>query len=145
MRINHLQALFVILALGIQTVAQTKAGIPQALPHLKRDHTQRVLYPRIIQHEDERVVDDEFIEVLNLPHARVKKRVILAVGRIGSPLGINPLVDVLNSNRDPELRALAAFSLGQIGSSYAVTALLGKLENGDETPIVRARAAEALG
>src|SRR5215510_1791475 len=145
MRINNLQALLVILALGVQAVAQTKAGIPQALPHLKRDHTQRVLYPKIIQHEDERVVDDELIEMLNLPHAGVKRRVILALGRIGYPLGINPLVDVLNTSRNAELRALAAFSLGQIGSSYAVTALLGKLENADEAPPVRARAVEALG
>jgi cyclophilin family peptidyl-prolyl cis-trans isomerase/HEAT repeat protein len=146
MRINSLEvAALLILVLAVQDLGQTRAGIPQALPHLKRDHTQRVLYPRIIQHEDERVVDDELIEMLNLPHAGVKRRVIAALGRIGYPLGINPLVDMLNSSRDPELRAMAAFSLGQIGSSYPVTALLGKLENGEEDPLVRSRAAEALG
>jgi cyclophilin family peptidyl-prolyl cis-trans isomerase/HEAT repeat protein len=145
MKTNNLQAALLILVLAAECAAQSRAGIPQALPHLKRDHTQRILYPKIIQHEDERVVDDELIEMLNLPHAGVKRRVIVALGRIGYPLGINPLVDVLNTNRDPELRALAAFSLGQIGSSYAVTALLGKLENAEETPAVRARAAEALG
>ena len=126
-------------------IAQSRAGIPQPVPHLKRDRTQRVLYPKIIQHEDERIVDDELIEMLSFPHAGVKRRVILALGRIGYPLGINPLVDVLNSSRDPDLRAAAAFSLGQIGSSYAVSALVGKLESEEEAPLVRARAAEALG
>ena len=145
MKVNSVQAALLVLVFASQGVAQSRAGIPQQVPHLKRDRTQRVLYPRIIQHEDERVVDDELIEMLNLPHAGVKRRVILALGRIGYPLGINPLVDVLNSSRDPELRALAAFSLGQIGSSYAVTALLGRIENPEEDPLVRARAAEALG
>src|SRR5215469_6623862 len=145
MRIKIFEVSFLILILAGQTVAQSRAGIPQPLPHLKRDRTQRVLYPKIIQHEDERIVDDELIEMLSFPHAGVKRRVILALGRIGYPLGINPLVDVLNTSRDPEMRSVAAFSLGQIGSSYAVTALLGKLENADEAPIVRARAAEALG
>jgi cyclophilin family peptidyl-prolyl cis-trans isomerase/HEAT repeat protein len=145
MRVNSIQAALLVLVLSIHGLAQSRAGIPQQVPHLKRDRTQRVLYPRIIQHEDERVVDDELIEMLNLPHTGVKRRVIVALGRIGYPLGINPLIDVLNSSRDPELRALAAFSLGQIGSSYAVTVLLGKVENAEEDPLVRARAAEALG
>jgi len=145
MRVKIFEVSFLILLLAGQTVAQSRAGIPQPLPHLKRDRTQRVLYPRIIQHEDERVVDDELIEMLNLPHAGIKRRVVLALGRIGYPLGINPLIDTLNSNHDPELRALAAFSLGQIGSSYSVTALLGKLGSPEEDPLVRARAAEALG
>jgi cyclophilin family peptidyl-prolyl cis-trans isomerase/HEAT repeat protein len=145
MRVNKFQAALLILVLAGQVLPQSRAGIPQPLPHLKRDHTQRVLYPKIIQHEDERIVDDELIEMLSYPHAGVKRRVILALGRIGYPLGINPLIDVLNSSRDPELRAVAAFSLGQIGSSYAVSALVGKLESDEEVPLVRARAAEALG
>lgn len=162
MRVNRSQAALLVLFAGQvvlagpsflsergflsgQVMGQSRAGIPQPLPHLKRDRTQRVLYPKIIQHEDERIVDDELIEMLSFPHAGVKRRVILALGRIGYPLGINPLIDVLNSSRDPELRAAAAFSLGQIGSSYAVSALVGKLEGEDEVPLVRARAAEALG
>jgi cyclophilin family peptidyl-prolyl cis-trans isomerase/HEAT repeat protein len=60
-------------------------------------------------------------------------------------------MDILNSdknpeNRDPEMRALAAFSLGQIQNQHAVSALLDRLDPSVEpSAVVRARAAEALG
>ena len=119
--------------------------IPPQTPHLKRDRTQRIQYPRIIQHEDERLVDDELIDMLSFPHAGIRRRAVLALGRIGYPAGLTALVDVLNQSHDSEMRALAAFSLGLIGSNYAVEPLLDRLQNGNEEPIVRGRIAEALG
>src|SRR5437588_6207399 len=85
------------------------------------------------------------------PHGGVRRRAILALGRIGYPGGLAQLIDILNSdknpeNRDPEMRALAAFSLGQIQHQHAVSALLEHLDPALEpSPLVRARAVEALG
>jgi cyclophilin family peptidyl-prolyl cis-trans isomerase len=119
--------------------------VPPQTPRLKRDRTQRLLYPKIIEHEDERVADDELIDMLAFPHLGIRRHTILALGRIGYPAALTALIDILNTNHDAEMRALAAFSLGLIGSNYAVEPLLDRLQKTDEDPSVRARAAEALG
>jgi cyclophilin family peptidyl-prolyl cis-trans isomerase/HEAT repeat protein len=135
-----------LLSLAGVASAQTRpTTAPHQTPHLKRDRTQRLLYPKIVEHEDERAVDDDLIDMLALPHAGVKRRAILALGRIGYPSGVAPLVDVLNTSHDADLRALAAFSLGLIASNYAVEPLLDRLQSTTETPEVRACVAEALG
>ena len=59
--------------------------VPIQTPHLKRDRTQRILYPKIVQHEDERSVDDDLIDMLTFPHVGVRRRATLALGRIGYP------------------------------------------------------------
>jgi len=133
--------------------------LPGGKPTLKRDRTQRVLYPKIIQCEDERVVTRDLIEMLLSPHGGVRRRAVLALGRIGYPskpaeggpgaLGV--LMEVLTGdknaeNRDPEVRALAAFSLGEIESHSAVAALIPRLDPAiEKSELVRARAVEALG
>lgn len=125
--------------------------VSNAKPVLKRDRTQRILYPKIIQHEDERTVNNDLIEMLLPPHGGARRRAILAIGRIGYPSGLAPLIDILNSdknpeNRDPIMRALAAFSLGQIQHQRAVSELLERLDSSTErSALVRARSAEALG
>src|SRR5262245_37953805 len=121
------------------------ADVHKSKPHLKRDRTQRVLVPRIIQFEDERVVTDQLVDLVGMPHGSVRRRAIIALGRIGSPRGIAPLVTVLTTDKDPQLRALAAFSLGEIESYYAFEPLLERLQNAGEEPLVRARVIEALG
>jgi len=120
-------------------------------PALKRDRTQRILYPKIIQHEDERNVANDLVELLLPLHGGARRRAILALGRIGYPSGLAALMDVLISdqnpeNRDPDMRALAAFSLGQVQNQHAVSVLLERLNPTIErSAIVRARAIEALG
>ena len=120
-------------------------------PALKRDRTQRVLYPKIIQLEDERTVNSDLVEMLQPVHGGARRRAILALGRIGYPSGLAALMDILISdqnpeNRDPEMRALAAFSLGQIQNQHAVSVLLERLNPAiEKSPLVRARAVEALG
>ena len=74
--------------------------------------------------------------------ARVRRRAALAIGRVGLPGGVQPLVATL-SDGDPEVREMAAFALGLIGDGGAVAALTTALT--DTSPIVRGRAAEALG
>jgi cyclophilin family peptidyl-prolyl cis-trans isomerase/HEAT repeat protein len=152
MRTNLASAALIFVALTASAFAQLRpTTVPPGKPTLKRDRTQRIQYPRIIQHEDERTVTNDLIEMMLPPHGGVRRRAILALGRIGYPSGLAALIDILNSdrnpeNRDPEMRALAAFSLGQIQNQQAVAALLERLDPAIESSIaVRARAAEALG
>ncbi len=125
--------------------------VPQTRPRLKRDRARRALLPKVIQFEDERTVNDELIEMLLPPHGSIRHRAILALGRIGYPSRLPALIDVLNGdtsvqNRNPEVRALAAFSLGEIESHIAASYLLARLDPTVESSyLVRGRSAEALG
>ena len=74
--------------------------------------------------------------------ARIRRRAALAIGRVGLPAGVQPLVATL-SDIDPDVREMAAFGLGLIGDPSGAPALIKAL--GDASPIVRGRAAEALG
>lgn len=87
--------------------------------------------------------------------ARVRRRAALAVGRVGLPDGVAMLVPLL-ADPDAEVRQMGAFALGLIGVALddgtprvhaslvpAVGPLTGALGDGD--PLVRGRAAEALG
>lgn len=133
------------LLLAAAVSAQRPTVVPQQRPNLKRDRTQRVLYPKIIQHEDERVVAEELLDMLNLSHGGARRRAILALGRIGNPVAVPHLVEILGGDRNPQIRALAAFSLGEIESHMAAQALLERIEDKNEDSLVKARAAEALG
>jgi cyclophilin family peptidyl-prolyl cis-trans isomerase/HEAT repeat protein len=156
MRIHILYATLVALLGSSLVVSQTPpTTVPQTVPSrkptLKRDRTQRLLYPRIIQYEDERTVTTDLVEMLQPPHGGVRRRAILALGRIGYPSGLGFLVDVLNGdknaeNRNPEMRALAAFSLGEIESHHAASYLIQRLDPAIESSyLVRGRSVEALG
>ena len=46
--------------------------------------------------------------------ARIRRRAALAIGRVGLPAGVQPLVATL-SDSDPDVREMAAFALGLIG------------------------------
>src|SRR5215213_9630601 len=150
MRKYSISILIAILLLPMLLLAQTRQATvppPGDKPVLKRDRSQRVLYPKIIQFEDERWVNPELIEAASAYfHGGARRRAILALGRIGYPSGINPLLDALVNDRNPEVRALAAFALGEIESHYAAKDLIDKLQAANESSgLVRARAAEALG
>jgi cyclophilin family peptidyl-prolyl cis-trans isomerase len=152
MRTHPMKAAAGVLILGMPLLAQLPpVTVPPGKPTLKRDRTQRILYPKIIQHEDERTVTTDLIELLQPTHGGARRRAILALGRIGYPSGLAALMDILISdqnpeNRDPEMRALAAFSLGQIQNQHAVSVLLERLDPTiEKSALVRARAVEALG
>ncbi len=152
MKINTLKAAIAVFLLAALVAAQALPVTPQSRkPTLKRDRTQRVLYPKIIQYEDERTANNDLVEMLQPPHGGVRRRAILALARIGYPSALGFLVDVLNGdknpeNRDVEFRSLAAFALGEIESHHAASYLLQHLDpTVERSVIVRARCAEALG
>jgi cyclophilin family peptidyl-prolyl cis-trans isomerase/HEAT repeat protein len=74
--------------------------------------------------------------------ARLRRRAALAIGRVRLVEGVAPLAKAL-TDADPEVRQMAAFGLGLIGSRSATPQLLGALAR-DSSPLVRGRAAEAL-
>ena len=152
MRTRFTRAVASLLMLSAPLLAQLPpATVSSGKPALRRDRTQRVLYPKIIQHEDERTVTTDLVELLQPPHGGARRRTILALGRIGYPSALAALLDILSGdqnpeNRDPEIRALAAFALGQIQNERAVSALLERLNPAvEKSALVRARAADALG
>jgi cyclophilin family peptidyl-prolyl cis-trans isomerase len=154
MTMKSLQAATVLLLLSTVIAAQAPpVVVPSRKPSLKRDRTQRTLYPKIIQYEDERwtPVPNDLVEMLQPGHGGARRRAMMALARIGYPGGLSGLIDVLNAdrnpeNRDAEMRALAAFALGEIESQHASSYLIQHLDPATEPSVlVRARCAEALG
>jgi cyclophilin family peptidyl-prolyl cis-trans isomerase/HEAT repeat protein len=84
----------------------------------------------------------DLVQLAADPDPRIRRRAVLAIGRVGLPAGANVLVGSL---RDPEaeVRQMAAFGLGLLGDRAAEAALVPLLNDPD--PLVRGRAAEALG
>jgi len=72
----------------------------------------------------------------------VTHQVVLALGRIGNPSAVEPLIVLLHDS-DSQLRLEAATSLGQIGNSRATDDLIAAL--GDDNWMVAAAAVKALG
>ncbi len=101
---------------------------------------------KIIRAEDERRWDDSLKKLLADSDARVRKRAVLAAGRIADENAVPVVAEILLNDRDNDVRQMAAFALGEIespGGAYALTEVLKKL--GQENGNVRARAVEALG
>src|SRR5262245_38958937 len=111
------------------------------------------IHARIIQLEDERNLNgDELTELLKHASAAVRERAALAIGRIGDKRGADALIDLFNQERDINVRAMAAFALGEVEDAKAVSSLgsaisplLAAPHKRDEPPLVRARVCEALG
>jgi cyclophilin family peptidyl-prolyl cis-trans isomerase/HEAT repeat protein len=78
------------------------------------------------------------------PDPTLRRRAVLAIGRVGSPEAV-PLLTGALQDPDEDVRATAAFALGLVGSDArtALPALLGVLT--DPSPLLRGRAIEALG
>lgn len=102
----------------------------------------------IMQLEDERRVrgpatGQDLVVMLGDKMAHIRRRAALGAGRAKVVEAVEPLSAMLVSEPDPEVRQMAAFALGLIGSPTAVTALTAALASPD--PLLQGRAAEALG
>jgi cyclophilin family peptidyl-prolyl cis-trans isomerase/HEAT repeat protein len=111
------------------------------------------IHARIIQLEDERNLNgDELTELLKHASAAVRERAALAIGRIGDKRGADALIELFKRDQDMNVRAMAAFALGEVEDAKAISPLgsaisplLAPPHNRDEPPLVRARVCEALG
>ena len=85
----------------------------------------------------------DLTRLLQDSEARVRRRAALAVGRVGLAEGVAPLVTLLTTEQDPEVRQMAAFALGLLRDKSARDPLLKALT--DPSPLVQGSAAQALG
>ncbi|HJS24325.1 MAG TPA: HEAT repeat domain-containing protein, partial [Pyrinomonadaceae bacterium] len=100
---------------------------------------------QIVKAEDERRWDNDLRDLLSSSNVLVRKRAALAAGRIGEEDAIGPLTNLLEKDADPEVRAMAAFALGEVESEAGANALLAQLKNKSGSVELRARTIEALG
>lgn len=106
---------------------------------------------RIVRAEDERRFDAADLgALLSDLNASVRSRAALGAGRIGDARAVEPLVSLLQTDKDERVRAAAAFALGETEAGAASESLLRIIERKTaasvaESASVRARAVEALG
>jgi cyclophilin family peptidyl-prolyl cis-trans isomerase/HEAT repeat protein len=100
---------------------------------------------RIMRAEDERRWDNDLGVLLFDRDARVRGRATLAAGRIGDERAVASLVALLQTDESENVRAMAAFALGETESMAGATSLSEAVQKAKETSEVRARAVEALG
>ncbi|MDH4063053.1 MAG: HEAT repeat domain-containing protein [Acidobacteriota bacterium] len=102
----------------------------------------------ILQLEDQRVArgtarGQDLIVMLGDELAHIRRRAALGAGRARLVEAVEPLSTMLVSETDPEVRQMAAFALGLIGSPASAPALTSALAVPD--PLLQGRASEALG
>jgi cyclophilin family peptidyl-prolyl cis-trans isomerase/HEAT repeat protein len=105
---------------------------------------QTAVSVRILKAEDERRWDADLQKLLAHPNAAIRKRAALAAGRIGNEDSISALSGLLH-DKAVDVRAMAAFAIGEVEAASGADPLLPILNDTSEPLIVRARAIEALG
>lgn len=107
------------------------------------DPVPKLLLLRIIRAEDERRWDDDLRSLFRARNAHVRSRAALAAGRIGNEAAVGDLAKLLLHDDEWDVRAMAAFAIGEIESPLGADALLEALH--ENIPLVLPRALEALG
>ena len=134
---NKIIALFLTcLVLGPVCIAQTRSS--QSIPP-----APTLLI--ITKAEDERRWDDDLRKLLSSPNAAIRQRAALAAGRIGNEDSVAALTKLLEQDKDPNVRSMAAFAIGEVESETGANALIAVLKSANTDELVRARAVEALG
>jgi cyclophilin family peptidyl-prolyl cis-trans isomerase/HEAT repeat protein len=140
MRALQFKLFFVVFFVAF--LASNAAGQPSPGSR-SRDRIPTDILLQIIRAEDERRWDDKLQSLLGHEDANVRKRAVLAAGRIGDEQAIPSLAQMLLEDRNGEVREMAAFGLGEIESPGGAYALVMTLN--DPARPGRARAFEALG
>ena len=134
-----LLALACILALSSATIAQKRG----------RQTSAQSIPPAtllsITKAEDERRWDGDLRNLFSSPSAAVRKRAALAAGRIGNEDSIAALTDLLEKDKDPGVRSMAAFAIGEVASAAGANVLVTTLKNTSAPGELRARTIEAIG
>jgi len=139
LRSFYVIALIVFLSIGAR--AQKADPKPPALTN----SALTAILVQIVRAEDERRWDKTLENLLHSPAPVLRKRAALAAGRIGDDRAVPALSLLLEKDPDAQVRAMAAFALGETESAKAAEAILKALTNEKEEGDVRARAAEAAG
>jgi len=135
--------LFALIAVLTSPVAaqRPRSGKPKG-PAGPNGIDQSILV-QIIRAEDERRFDGSLQSLLAHADGQVRKRAALAAGRIGSDKAVPRLAEMLLSDRNNDVRDMAAFALGEIEAAEGAFALASVLD--DPSKPARARSIEALG
>jgi cyclophilin family peptidyl-prolyl cis-trans isomerase/HEAT repeat protein len=99
---------------------------------------------QIVQAEDELRFDKTLETLVKHPNPHVRRRAILAAGRIGDKDAIPLLADALEKDLN-NIRQMAAFAIGEIESPEGAEAILKALSDRKLNSDVRSRAIEAAG
>ncbi len=99
---------------------------------------------QILKAEDARRYDSVLEEMMRSPNAAVRERAALAAGRIGDEKSVPALAALLKADVSANVRAMAAFGLGETESKLAVDPVRDALGT-ERAPSVRARLVEAAG
>ena len=100
---------------------------------------------QIVKAEDELKFDKTLEDLMKSTDAKIRKRAALASGRIGDERAVAALTNLLEKDLLAEVRATAAFALGEIESRTGADAILRVLQNTKDVNEIRARATEAAG
>jgi cyclophilin family peptidyl-prolyl cis-trans isomerase/HEAT repeat protein len=118
------------------------SGAPRRNPDLPDPLSRIETLSRILVLEDSRSLGDGALgSFLHSEDPAIRRRAVLAAGRIGDPLVLPRVVERLKDS-EIEIRRIAAFSLGLLGREDAVPALTAALVDVDAA--TRGRASEAL-
>jgi len=79
---------------------------------------------KIVKAEDARAYDKSIGDLLRSPSPKVRERATLAAGRIGSEMVIPSVIDLLTNDTSNDVRAMAAFALGETESIRGADAIL---------------------
>lgn len=109
------------------------------------DQVPRNLLLRIIMAEDKRLWDNDLSSLLSDGNAGVRRRAALAAGRIGDERSVPALLWLLQNDSVNDVRAVAAFALGEIESLSAAYLLAAELKRETLSSKVKGRVVEALG
>ena len=139
------------LLLSAASVSSQPAA-PQSAPAARQPPAPPVLptserLARVLSLEDARSFGDGWLrDRIYDPDPEVRRRAVLALGRIGRPEAVEPLVTALTADEAGAVRSTAAFALGIVEDplpAEAVTALETALLDGSSR--VREKAIEAIG
>jgi HEAT repeat protein len=119
--------------------AQDVRGLIKLLDHEKYDVQWRAADALGSMGE---IACDPLLKVLTFPKIHVRIGVIEALGAIASPKSVEPLINTLMTDKNHEVRWVAAVALGGIGDKRAIPPLLASLR--EEDRYVRYGSARAL-
>src|SRR5215510_11813064 len=94
---------------------------------------------RIVKAEDERRADSDLRELLANPSPAIRERAALAAGRIGKEDSLAWLIPLLRQDSSTPVRAMSAFSIGEIESAAAAEPLVTTLKSPNLPGELRAR------
>ncbi|CAN5885744.1 peptidylprolyl isomerase [soil metagenome] len=119
-----------------------------AVPAAQRPHSLAAeeigAIAQILMLEDTRVFDSAALErLLQSAHPEVRRRAVVAVGRIVDPRGA-ALLSPLRNDKDPDVLAAVAFAYGQLKDAAAVDWLASRMNRVD-TPAIARESARSLG